>query len=84
MCCAVLLTACDRSERIVYVVPPVPGILREPVRTPARQIETANDLAGGYLEARAALATANGRIVAVDCILTAAETDGENDCGSSP
>ena len=32
-----------------------------------------NELAAGYVEARAALRTANGRISAIDCILTAAE-----------
>lgn len=77
---AIFLTACDPAERIVYVTPQVPAIVRTPVAVPARSIETAQDLASGYLETRAGLATANGRIAAADCILTAAEQGQEPDC----
>jgi len=56
-------------------------VLRAPVAIPARPIATAADLAAGYLEARAGLAQANGRIAAVDCILTAAESGADPVCG---
>ncbi|WP_300440413.1 hypothetical protein [uncultured Mameliella sp.] len=53
--------------------PHVPQSLRQPVPVPQRTPTTVNELAAGYVEARAALRTANGRISAIDCILTAAE-----------
>jgi hypothetical protein len=64
----------------VFVTPHIPAVLRQPVAVPARRIDTVNDLAAGYLEARAGLAQANGRIAATDCILTATETGREPAC----
>jgi hypothetical protein len=83
-CC--LLTGCDwlTQRETVVVRPHVPASLRQPVTVPARPVETVNDLAAGYLEARNGLATANGRIAAVDCLLTAAEQDADPDCGAAP
>lgn len=80
ICCVTFLTACDRPERIVYVTPQVPAIVRTPVAVPARTIDTVQELAAGYLEARSGLATANGRIAAADCILTAAEQGEPPEC----
>lgn len=74
-----VLTGCDRPAPVL-VTPHVPAVLRQPVAVPARRIETTNDLAAGYLEARAGLAQANGRIAAVDCLLTAAERGEEPAC----
>lgn len=76
-CCA--LTACERPAPVI-VNPHIPAVLRQPVAVPARRVETVNDLAAGYVEARAGLAQANGRIAAVDCILTAAEAGQEAEC----
>lgn len=76
---ALAVAACDRPAPVL-VTPHVPAVLRQPVAVPARRIETTNDLAAGYLEARAGLAQANGRIAAVDCLLTAAERGEEPAC----
>ncbi|WP_421907277.1 Rz1-like lysis system protein LysC [Mameliella sp.] len=73
---ALFLTACGQTE-LVVVQPHVPGSLRQPVPVPQRTPVTVNDLATGYVEARTALGTANGRIAAIDCILTAAEQSRE-------
>jgi hypothetical protein len=84
--CCLLTTGCDwlTQRETVVVRPHVPASLRQPVTVPARRIDTTNDLAAGYLEARSGLATANGRISAVDCLLTAAEQDADPDCGAAP
>jgi len=60
------LSGCGQVE---YITPVVPPELLEPVTVEVPQIETAGDLAEAYLRTRAGLATANGRIVAVGCIL---------------
>lgn len=73
---ALCLTACAQTEPII-VQPHVPASLRQPVPVPQRTPKTVNELAAGYVEAREALGTANGRIGAIDCILTAAEQGGD-------
>lgn len=83
LCCLTGCSALSQRETVV-VRPHVPVSLRQPVVVPARPVETVNDLAAGYLEARNGLATANGRIAAVDCLLTAAEQDTEPDCALGP
>lgn len=76
---ALFLTACGQTEPII-VQPHVPGSLRQPVPVPQRTPVTVNELAAGYVEARTALGTANGRIAAIDCILTAAEKQEDATC----
>lgn len=73
---ALFLTACGQTEPNI-VNPHVPQSLRQPAQVPKRTPTTVNELAAGYVEARTALGTANGRIVAIDCILTAAEKNEE-------
>lgn len=74
-----ILAGCETPAPVI-VSPSIPAVLRQPVSVPARPIETVNDLAAGYMEVRAGLAQANGRIAATDCILTATETGQEPDC----
>ena len=81
ICAICCLAGCDQSEPVI-VSPHIPAVLRQPVAVPARQIDTMNDLAAGYVEARAGLAQANGQIAAVDCILTAAEQGRAPDCNT--
>ncbi|BBU58483.1 hypothetical protein KU6B_47480 [Mameliella alba] len=76
---ALFLTACGQTEPVI-VQQHVPQSLRQPVPVPQRTPVTVNELAAGYVEARTALGTANGRIGAIDCILTAAETGKEAAC----
>lgn len=79
ICCAICLTACERPAPII-VAPDVPVSLRQPVTVPQRRIETVQDLATGYVEATSGLATANGRLSAIDCIFQAATENRPADC----
>lgn len=70
---ALCLTACAQTEPVI-VTPHIPAALLQPVAVPVRDVTTVNQLAAGYVEARAALATANGRIGAIACIYEGDET----------
>lgn len=61
-------------------MPSVPEQLRSPVETPSRQVDTLSDVALVLADYDQALGTANGRIVAIDCILNGAETGAEVEC----
>lgn len=76
------LTSCAPApvvERVVQVVPEVPTILRTPVTVPPRPVETLTDVGLILADHVEGLAAANGRIVAVDCILTVAEATARGD-----
>jgi len=72
-----LLLALAGCGQVEYITPVVPDELLDPVTVEVPQIETAGDLAEAYLRTRAGLATANGRIVAVGCILRGEDCGGE-------
>jgi len=74
---SVLLLTLAGCGQVEYITPEVPPELLEPVAVEVPQIETAGDLAEAYLRTRAGLATANGRIVAVGCILLGEDCDGD-------
>ena len=75
------LAACAETQiEYVPVVPDVPADLRQPVTVPVRQTDTLRDVALVLTDHVEALETANGRIIATDCILTAAERGTEPDC----
>jgi hypothetical protein len=63
-----LLTACERP-----LVPLVPESLRQPVQVPDSPVTTTGQLARRAVDLTAAVQNANARIVAIDCILDAAE-----------
>lgn len=73
--------ACSpQTPTIEFVVPDVPKVLRTPVDVPARKVETLVDVGLVLTDHQEALNVANGRIVATDCILTAAEQGEEPAC----
>ena len=81
--CAILaLSGChwNRPTKIEYVTPDVPKVLREPVAVPNRNADTLADVGLILTDHVEALGKANGRIVATDCILTAAERGETPDC----
>lgn len=80
MICAACWTLTACGERLVYVTPDVPAELREPVPRPDTPVETLGDLAVRAIELEAALGTANGRLTAIDCILTAAARGTDTIC----
>jgi hypothetical protein len=63
-----------------YVVPDVPAILLEPVASPTREVDTLRDVALLVTDYDEALGTANGRLVAVRCILDGAGTGEPVEC----
>ena len=75
------LAACQPTQ-IEYVEKPVsvPEDLRKPVSVPKRQAETLKDVALVLTDHVEALGRANGQIVAIDCILDAAENGVEPKC----
>lgn len=73
------LAGCLPTE-YVDVIPDVPADLRQPVTVPERRTETLRDVGLILTDHVEALEVANGRIVAIDCILTAAEDGAEPDC----
>jgi len=86
-----LLMSCDdfvSPPRIVtetrLIVPPVPGDLRRPVPAPALEAKTVGDIAAVLVGFEGALTTANGRIVAIDCILRDAEAEAEPEAAAKP
>lgn len=71
-----LIASCgpETPPRIEYVVPDLPAELRTPVDVPARRAETLADIGVILTDHVQALDQANGQIVAIDCIWTAAES----------
>ncbi len=74
-----LIASCGPETEYRYVTPDVPAELRTPVPVPKRKAETLADVGVILTDHVEALGKANGRIVATDCILTAAETGETND-----
>ena len=75
------LAACAEPQiEYVPVVPDVPADLRQPVTVPVRQTDTLRDVALVLTDHVEALEVANGRIIATDCILTAAERGVDPEC----
>lgn len=72
------LAACQTEY--IPVIPDVPIELRTPVSVPDREAATLKDVGIILTDHVQALDTANGRIIATDCILTAAEAGVEPDC----
>ena len=71
--CALILTACSPSKETVMVTPDVGADLREPCEVEVRAYDGLSDVAlilGDHVEA---LDCANGKIEAIDDILTRAE-----------
>ena len=79
ICCALLSTACSPASRVetVTVVPEVPADLRAPCVVEPRVYETLADVALILSDHVEGLDCANGRIVAIDVILTKAEKEAE-------
>ena len=69
------MTSCAPAPRVEVrlVVPEVPAELRTPEVVPAREAATLKDVALLLTDYAEALDGANGKIVAIDGILTAAE-----------
>lgn len=83
---AVLVSGCaaDRAVVEIRIVPPdVPATLRQPVEVPKREVEVLADVGLVLTDHVEALEVANGRITAIDCILTAAESGKSADCDTS-
>jgi hypothetical protein len=76
--CLTFLAGCNTEY--VYVVPNVPAELRAPVSVPVRPAQTLRDVGIILSDHVEALETANGRIVSIDCILTAAESGSDAPC----
>lgn len=77
ICSALLLGGCDRPARVELVTPYVPAELRQPCPAPKlRDIVTEGQAADAIIGLRRALGCANGRIVALDEVLVAAESVG--------
>ncbi len=71
-----LIASCGPENEIEYVTPDVPAELRTPVPVPKRKAETLADVGVILTDHVQALGKANGKIVAIDEILTCAETQG--------
>ena len=74
------ISGCAENERTVYVTPVVPESLRQTVHVPKRDARTLADVGILLTDHVEALATANGRIESIDCILDAAEARAEPMC----
>lgn len=74
------MAACNPTIEYVRVVPDVPAQLRSPVAVPDRKAETLKDVGLILTDHVEALGRANGQIVAIDCILVAAETGKDQEC----
>ena len=80
ICVTLGLMGCEQQTQIKYVVPDVPEQLREPVATPERDVDTLQDVALVLTDHVEALGRANGQILAIDCILDAAESGEQPQC----
>jgi hypothetical protein len=76
--CATFLAACQTEY--VPIIPDVPAELRTPVTPPQRQAATLKDVGLIITDYVQSLDEANGKIIATDCILTAAENGVEPQC----
>lgn len=72
---AFLIASCGTTPTIEYrnILPDLPDELRTPVKVPERRAETLADVGVILSDHVQALDTANGKIVAVDCIWQEAE-----------
>lgn len=70
---ALILAACSPRPETVLAVPEVPGDLRTPCLVEPRPAETLVDVGAILTDHVEALDCANGKIVAIDAILTEAE-----------
>lgn len=68
------------SPETRLITPDIPPDLRQPVPVPQRTVTGLRDVAILYTDTRQALDLANGRIIATDCILRAAERGAQPDC----
>lgn len=81
------LGGCLHSGVVIEYVPVVPVVaaeLRQPVEMPDREVAGLASVGIILTDAVEALGTANGRIVAIDCILTAAEKGADPQCAGTP
>ena len=69
----IFLTACTPPPEVVIRAPQVPAELRTPCEAPAREVAGLADVALLLADQVEALDCANGRIVAIDAILTESE-----------
>ena len=69
-----LIASCGPETEYRYVTPDVPAELRTPVPVPKRKAETLADVGVILTDHVEALGKANGKIGAIDEILTCAET----------
>lgn len=77
----IFLAGClEAPVEYVNVIPDVPSDLRQPVAVPQREASTLKDVGLILADHVEALDKANGKIIATDCILTAAETGEEAPC----
>lgn len=67
------MAACQTQIEYVRVTPDVPKDLRTPEEVPERKVDTLKDVGLVLTDHVEALDRANGKIAAVDCILTEAE-----------
>lgn len=74
-CC--LIASCGAKTEYRNVTPDVPAELRTPVPVPERKAETLADVGVILTDHVEALGEANGKIVAIDNILTCAESDAD-------
>lgn len=77
------LAGCLGNNVLIEYVPVVPTVgaeLRTPVTLPERDVEGLASVGIILADHVEGLETANGRIVAIDCILTAAENSVQPEC----
>lgn len=83
---ASFLGGCLKPDVLIEYVPVVPVVsaeLRTPVEMPEREVSGLASVGLILTDAVQALDTANGRIVAIDCILTAAEAGADPSCAGA-
>lgn len=79
----ICLAGCEPKIEYVNVVVDVPGELRQPVTVPERKAATLKDVGLILADHIEGLDIANGKIAAIDCILTEAETNTPQDCAQT-
>lgn len=77
---AFLTASCGEKVEYRNIIPDVPEELRTPVAVPERRAETLADVGVILSDHVQALDAANGKIVATDCILDAAEAGRDPVC----
>ena len=73
--CALFLTGCSTPQAVEYVVPVVDKDLRTPCEVALREYESIADVGLIITDHVEALDCSNGKIVAIDEILTDAESE---------